>query len=333
MRAKVAEIVDGFLDGWYALDEAKAFANFDLTAEGCLYQPMELDHPVEDPAAYLRSVREEQVAEFKELRWTNIEHDVLGDGLWAYVDLVRHTVGHGGESDRGAYRASLFMRRAGEDWKVVHYHESAQPDTPRARRIGRGGPAAPSVLPPSADAHAAQARAAEAARLPHTGEPEAVALRMLEAFVLGWEARDVELAYSWWDPAYANQVYLALEIASPVRNWNDLQTYRLWQLEDRLATSTRWDWKTPLLPADRRVQILGDDLMLVYSRLHARPLLWHEPEPDERTAPYFTYRVSWLLRRTAGVWGVVHYHESRSTPGPATVLALGLHPSGPPGQP
>ncbi|MCC6381652.1 MAG: nuclear transport factor 2 family protein [Dehalococcoidia bacterium] len=333
MRSKVAAIVDGFLDGWYTFDAARAFADFDLAAPGFLYQPMERDRPVDDPAAYLRAVQESSVREFRELRWANIEHDVVGDCLWAYVDLVRHTVGHDGATSRGAYRASFFLVPRGEGWKVVHYHESAQPDMPRPRRVGGGHPVRPPELPPSDDTLTARARAAEARTLPHSGDPETAAVRMLEAFVIGWEALDVDFAYSWWDRDYPNHVYLALEIASPARSWDAIETYRLWQLEDRLATGTRWDWKTPLQPEDRRVQVLGEDLVLVYSNLHARGLRPHEPEPDEERTPYFTYRVSWLLRRSAGEWKVVHYHESRPTSGPTAALALGLHPSGPPGQP
>ena len=152
-------------------------------------------------------------------------------------------------------------------------------------------------------------------------------------FVFGWEARDIEMAYSWWDQDYDKHIYLALEIASPIRTWSDIETYRAWQLEDRIATGTRWDWKVPLEPEDRQIQLLGDDLLLVYSNLHARGLSPDEPEPDEKQMPYFTYRVSWLLHKRDEEWKIIYYHESRVTTSPTEIITLGIHPSGPPGQP
>mgnify|MGYP001195166615 CR=1 FL=1 len=334
LKREVAAVIDGFLDGWFMLDESNAFNNFDRHFPGFLYQPMELERPVQHPMVYLNSVREKVIREFKELRWTNIECDVIGDFLWAYVDLLRHTVGHDGTEIRGAYRASFFMTRTGTHWKVIHYHESAQPDMlPPRVPAGDEPPARKKDEVPSDDTRAAEARAAKIRNQPHTGEAQTLVPKMLETFIFGWEARDIEMAYSWWDRDYDNQIYLPLEVASPARAWRDIERYRLWQAEDRSVTGTRWDWKVPLVPEDSQVQVLSDDLVLVYSNLHARGLRLQESEPDESDMPYFTYRVSWLLRRRGSNWKIIHYHESRPTRGPAEVLALGLHPSGAPGNP
>jgi ketosteroid isomerase-like protein len=332
MRSTIGDVFDRCLDGWQSFDLEQAIAAFDTKHPGFLYQPMELERPVEDLAAYARSVRDQGIAEFVELRWTNIEYDVFGDFLWAYVDLVRHTVAPDGSEAKGPYRASAFLNRKDGDWKIIHYHESAQPYMPRPRTTSGAAVEAPGDAAPSADTLAAIQRAEDSKTLARTGEPRAVAQRMLETFIFGWEARDVELAYSWWDRDYDKHIYLALEIASPARTQKEMELYRHGQREDRIQTGMRWNWKLPLAAEDFRVDLVRDDLMLVYSNLHARPVPFDKPEPAERDAPYFTYRVSWLLRKTEGDWKIVHYHESRPTPGPTEVLTLGLHPSGPPGQ-
>ncbi|HJP41061.1 MAG TPA: nuclear transport factor 2 family protein, partial [Dehalococcoidia bacterium] len=182
LRTTIAGVVDGFLDGWYTFDADKAFADFETDFPGFLYQPLNQERPVDDPAAYLQSVRDGDIKEFRELRWANIEHDDLGDFLWAYIDLVQHAVGHDGSESRGAYRASLFMARLGDGWKVVHYHESAQPYALRPRRVGGPAPSRPEEKAPSLDTLAAIKRAQETAAASHGDDPETASLRMLETF-------------------------------------------------------------------------------------------------------------------------------------------------------
>jgi ketosteroid isomerase-like protein len=124
---------------------------------------------------------------------------------------------------------------------------------------------------------------------------------LLEAYQLGFAALDAERLKAIWDRDYPQIVYVAQELAQPVRGWKAVERYY-----DRVANSL--DRVSEMTIGDVSIDVIGD-VAFAYCTFHFVGDV--KGQADPRIADG---RNTFLFRRTAGGWKTIHYHESK--PGP-----------------
>jgi ketosteroid isomerase-like protein len=115
-------------------------------------------------------------------------------------------------------------------------------------------------------------------------------------------AVDVEGLIALWDPEYPDPVYQPEELEAPLRSWPELRAY----FEGLPAQITG---VSDIRPLDIRVDAAGD-LAYAYVRAWGSLGVVRRDEPLEGEV-----RQTFVMRRRDGAWRLVHYHESRLTPG------------------
>ena len=124
---------------------------------------------------------------------------------------------------------------------------------------------------------------------------------LLEDYRLGFATLDAERLKSIWDRDYAQIVYIAQELAQPVRGWNGVERY-YHRVVDSLAKVAA------MTLGDVAIDVFGD-LAFAYCTFHFEGDVRGRPEPRIAEG-----RNTFLFRRTSLGWRVIHYHES--APGP-----------------
>jgi ketosteroid isomerase-like protein len=121
-------------------------------------------------------------------------------------------------------------------------------------------------------------------------------------------AVDVDELRRLWDKEYPDPVYQPEELPEPLRSWAEIDDY-FGKLPERI------DGVSHVRPLDFRVDAVGD-LAYAYARASARLGVRHREETLDGEV-----RQTFVLRRRDGHWLLIHYHESRLTPGLEDVVA------------
>jgi ketosteroid isomerase-like protein len=124
---------------------------------------------------------------------------------------------------------------------------------------------------------------------------------LVEEYRIGWKTMDVERLKSIWDRDYDNFIYIALELARPVRDWNGIEKYY-----ERVAGL--FETVTHMSIDDLSIEVLGD-VAFAYCTFHFESKFKGQSEAHTADA-----RITFIFHRRNEVWKVIHYHESR--PGP-----------------
>jgi ketosteroid isomerase-like protein len=119
---------------------------------------------------------------------------------------------------------------------------------------------------------------------------------IIEQYRRGFATLDVEALKIIWDQDYDQIIYIAQELAQPVRGWTGVERYyhRVARLLERVRT---------MAVSDVSVDILGD-VAFAFLSFHFESEVKGQPHIADG-------RVTFVLRCTSGTWKVIHYHESR----------------------
>ena len=118
---------------------------------------------------------------------------------------------------------------------------------------------------------------------------------------MGFATLDAERLKATWDSDYTDIIYIAQELAQPVRGWKGVESYY-----DRVASSL--ERVSVMTIGDVSIEVF-DDVAFAYCTFHFVGDVKGQAEPRIADG-----RNTFLLRRTAAGWKTIHYHESK--PGP-----------------
>lgn len=152
----------------------------------------------------------------------------------------------------------------------------------------------------SAQAEKSSARPAA----PEASPAEKAVVGVIRRFAKAFATHDTDAFMSVWDHEYGDRiVYQPEEIGTDVRGLDGIRAY--FEHVPQVVRELR-DIKT----IDFRVEVLDEDYALVHNRFWCRLALQKRP---------FVYdgqvRQTFVLRKRADEWLVIHYHESRQSPG------------------
>ena len=121
-------------------------------------------------------------------------------------------------------------------------------------------------------------------------------MALIEQYRRGFATMDVELLKAIWDQDYDQIIYVAQELAQPVRGWPAVEHYyhRVARLLERVKT---------MAVSDVSVDVLSD-LAFAFLSFHFEGQVKGQPHVADGQATF-------LLHRKGGTWQVIHYHESR----------------------
>jgi ketosteroid isomerase-like protein len=127
-RQQIAAVIEQYRRGFATLDVEGLKAIWDKDYDNIIYIAQEKPQPTRGWAAVERYY--EDVAGLLErvtvMTVSDLSVDVLGDVAYAYC--VFHFEGEmKGRSHIADGRDTFILRRKGETWKVIHYHESRPP--------------------------------------------------------------------------------------------------------------------------------------------------------------------------------------------------------------
>jgi ketosteroid isomerase-like protein len=125
----------------------------------------------------------------------------------------------------------------------------------------------------------------------------------VEQYRRGFVTLDVEALKAIWDQGYDQIIYIAQELAQPVREWAGVEQY--YQRVVRLLEQV----KTMEL-SDMSVDVFGD-VAFAFLSFHFEGEIKGRPHIADG-------RVTFVLRRESGTWKVIHYHESRPGDNPSS---------------
>ncbi|MGI8485969.1 MAG: YybH family protein [Thermomicrobiales bacterium] len=119
---------------------------------------------------------------------------------------------------------------------------------------------------------------------------------IIEHYRRGFATMDVEELKEIWDEDYDHIIYIAQEMAQPVRGWAGVERYyqRVAQILGPGNT---------MAVSEEATDVLGD-VASVFCTFH------FEGEASGKSH-IADGRVTFLLHRKSGTWKVIHYHESR----------------------
>jgi ketosteroid isomerase-like protein len=119
---------------------------------------------------------------------------------------------------------------------------------------------------------------------------------VIEQYRRGFATLDVEALKAIWDQGYDQIIYIAQEMAQPVRGWVGVEHY--YQRVARLLERVRI-----MAVSDVSVDVLGD-VAFAFAIFHFESEVKGQPHIADG-------RVTFVLHRKSGTWKVIHYHESR----------------------
>src|SRR6202034_1871339 len=137
-------------------------------------------------------------------------------------------------------------------------------------------------------------------------DPSEVEVEAIKKVVRRWarafSSLDAETILSLWDPTYSKIMHQAEEFPDPIRGFDELSHYNRTMMT--LASNLR-DQSLIDLDAD----VIGD-LGWCYLR---GTITFDIPGMKESLRGQA--RQTFILRKTPAGWKIIHYHESRETPG------------------
>ncbi|QBD75277.1 DUF4440 domain-containing protein [Ktedonosporobacter rubrisoli] len=118
---------------------------------------------------------------------------------------------------------------------------------------------------------------------------------LIEHYRHGFATADIEELKSIWDQDYEQIIYIAQEMAAPMRGWQEVEGYyeRIGSLFKHVTT---------MKVSDVAIDILGE-IALAFLHFHFEGELKGQLHMADG-------RVSFVLQRKSGLWKVIHYHES-----------------------
>jgi ketosteroid isomerase-like protein len=136
--------------------------------------------------------------------------------------------------------------------------------------------------------------------------------KVVRRWARAFSSLDAEGVLGVWDRTYPKILHQAEEFPDPIRGFDELTHYN--QTMMRLASNLR-DQSVKEFEAD----VIGD-MAWVFLR---GTITFNIPGMNEPITGLA--RQTFILRKTSDGWKVIHYHESRETPGLRTPL-LEAHP-------
>jgi ketosteroid isomerase-like protein len=130
---------------------------------------------------------------------------------------------------------------------------------------------------------------------PHEQDRDQIAA-VVEQYRWGFATLDAAGLLALWDQDHDPLIYVAQELAQPVRGWTGIAHYY-----QRVAGLL--EHVTMMEVRDVSVDLLGDVAAAFFS-FHFEGAIRGQPHSADG-------RVTCLLHRTRGTWKVIHYHESR----------------------
>ncbi|MQA81826.1 MAG: hypothetical protein GEV10_25710 [Streptosporangiales bacterium] len=139
---------------------------------------------------------------------------------------------------------------------------------------------------------------------PEPSPEEKAVVAVIRCFAKAFATHDTDMFMSVWDQEYGDRiVYQPEEIGTDVKGLDGVKAY--FDHVPQVVRALR-DVKT----LEFRAELLEDNYALVHNRFWCRLALHKRP---------FVYdgqvRQSFVLRKRDGEWKVLHYHESRQSPG------------------
>ena len=128
-------------------------------------------------------------------------------------------------------------------------------------------------------------------------EREAQVVALLEEYFRRWEAMEFEKVQALWEQDYHNIIYVPEEMTEPIRDWAGVEAYfrDLVGFVDRVKA---------MQLSELSLDVFGE-VAYAFCKFH------FEGDIKDRTEPYsIDGRITFILRRKGGEWGIVHYHES-----------------------
>lgn len=130
-EAALTRAYERWVKAWRTVDVALMLSLFDSDDPGLIYQAEETPGPartMKDLGSYWNAAHDQLNLQIK--RWEELEKHVWisGDIATIYVLLdtsIAAEVMAPGDIE-GKLRASIVYRRVGDDWRIIHYHESRQ---------------------------------------------------------------------------------------------------------------------------------------------------------------------------------------------------------------
>jgi ketosteroid isomerase-like protein len=119
---------------------------------------------------------------------------------------------------------------------------------------------------------------------------------VIEQYRCGFADMDAKMLKSIWDQDYEDIIYIAQEMAQPVRGWTGVEQYykRVAGFLERVRI---------MEVSDLSVDVFGD-VAYAFLGFHFEGELKGQPHTADG-------RVTFLLHHKSGIWKVIHYHESR----------------------
>lgn len=140
-RDEVTRVVRRWAKAFASGDADGVLAQFDSEYASLLHQPEEFPGPIrgwDDLTHYYRRMVELST-NMRDHALAEIEADVVGETAWCYLrGSVTFDIAGSDASVSGEARQSFLLRRRGDEWKIIHYHESRE---------------TPGLREPLADAH------------------------------------------------------------------------------------------------------------------------------------------------------------------------------------
>lgn len=136
--------------------------------------------------------------------------------------------------------------------------------------------------------------------------------KVIRRWARAFSATDADEILGVWDETYPMIRHQAEEFPDPIRGWDELTHYNRAMMT--LASDLRGQ-----AVADLDADVLGD---VAWCYLRGR-ITFDVPGMDEPISG--EARQTFILRKRDGEWKVIHYHESRETPGLREPL-LAAHP-------
>jgi uncharacterized protein (TIGR02246 family) len=132
---------------------------------------------------------------------------------------------------------------------------------------------------------------------------EQAVLDVIRRFARAFTDRDTDAFMSLWDAEYGDRiVYQPEELCEAVHGREEVRRY--FEHVPSVVVAIR-----DVKPVDLKIEVLGE-LALVHNRFWCRLALHRNP---------FVYdgqvRQTFVLRQRDGAWHLLHYHESRQSPG------------------
>jgi ketosteroid isomerase-like protein len=134
-KEKIKEVLEKYRTGWLKLDTNILKSIWDQEYKNIVYVAVELKKPIYGWAGvkdyYERTAKE--LLQVKDFTLQNISLDIFHDIAFAFATYHFEAISKTGKEPIGGDgRISFILRKKGNQWLLIHYHESAAPTPPHA---------------------------------------------------------------------------------------------------------------------------------------------------------------------------------------------------------